>query len=93
MRFIRLDSNKKIYSIRFGSSIVEGEIESSSGELGQILKEDGTFFTPNPEPSIEQPSLDEKMSQLQQDNLILMDALAVTFEEILNLKAQLGGTP
>ena len=37
-------------------------------------------------------TLADKVNQLQQDNLILMDALASTYEEILMLKAQLGGT-
>lgn len=53
----------------------------------------GQFTEPDSEPiPPPKPSLDERMNQLQQDNLILMDALAVTFEELLNIKSQLGGT-
>ncbi|MEK6452625.1 hypothetical protein [Caldifermentibacillus hisashii] len=37
--------------------------------------------------------IEEQVKQLQQDNLILMDAVATTFEEIIKLKTQLGGTP
>lgn len=48
MRFITLDTNKRIISIREGQSLVEGEIQSDSGELGQIMKDDGSFITPNP---------------------------------------------
>lgn len=92
-RFIRLDSNKKVISVRIGTAIIEGEIESETGDCGQIMQEDGTFITPEPTPIAHQPTLEERLEQLQQNNLILMDALATTFEEIINLKAQLGGTP
>lgn len=42
-RYITL-SNNKIVGIRYGSAIVSGEIESETGELGQILQGDGTFI-------------------------------------------------
>lgn len=54
-RYIKLDKNNKVISIRFGPSIVEGEIESETGALGQIMQPDGTFIddpTPQPEPPI-----------------------------------------
>ncbi|MBH0166283.1 hypothetical protein IHV12_15275 [Fictibacillus sp. 7GRE50] len=54
---------------------------------------EGNFLAFSENPIKEPTPLEEKIEQLQQDNLILMDALAVTFEEVLNLKAQLGGTP
>lgn len=38
------------------------------------------------------PSVEVQIDELKQDTLILMDALAVTYEEILMLKMQLGGT-
>lgn len=91
-RFIRLDEKNQVISVRFGSSILDGEIESEYGVNGQIMQEDGTFKDPVPVPVETQPTLEEKVAGLQQDNLILMDALASTFEEILNLKALLGGT-
>lgn len=34
----------------------------------------------------------EELMQLQQDNLILMDALAMTFEEVMMLRMEMGGT-
>lgn len=92
-RFIKLNSNNEIIAIRQGESLIEGEIESDVGEIGDIMQSDGSFLTPEPNPILQKPTLEERMEQLQQDNLILMDALAVTFEEVLNLKAQLGGTP
>ena len=46
MRFITLDGTKKVVGIREGPGIVEGEIQSDTGELGQILQSDGTFITP-----------------------------------------------
>lgn len=45
-RYIILDETNKVVSIRFGKSIVEGEIESVSGELGQIREASGIFITP-----------------------------------------------
>jgi len=57
---------------------------------------EGNFlgFTENP---LKDPTpIEQQVAQLQQDNVILMDALATTFEEILNLQAQVaalqGGT-
>jgi hypothetical protein len=44
MRYIKLNENKKIYSIRYANEIVDSEIESELGELGQIMLEDGTFI-------------------------------------------------
>lgn len=46
MRYIRLNEENKIISIREGASIVEGEIQSNIGELGQIMQSDGTFTEP-----------------------------------------------
>jgi hypothetical protein len=43
MRFIKLDKDNKVIAIRQGESIIEGEIQSDRGELGQIKKIDGTF--------------------------------------------------
>lgn len=42
-----------------------------------------------PVPIEPQPTLQEQVSQLQQDNLILMDALATTFEQVLILAAKI----
>lgn len=49
-RYIILDENNKIMSIRYGKEIVEREMQSDTGELGQIMQPDGTFITPEPEP-------------------------------------------
>ncbi|KJS81647.1 MAG: hypothetical protein JM58_16360 [Peptococcaceae bacterium BICA1-8] len=43
MRFITLDANNKVIGIRNGRQTVEGEIQSDTGEIGQILQPDGTF--------------------------------------------------
>lgn len=43
MRFMLLRDNK-VRSVRFGKIIVKGEIQSDLGELGQLLREDGTFI-------------------------------------------------
>lgn len=53
-RYIRLDEDNKIIAVRYGKEIVEGEIQSDIGELGQIMQPDGTFIDADPEPPIEE---------------------------------------
>lgn len=60
-RYIRLDETNKVISVRYGSEIVEGEIESEIGEIGQIRREDGTFVDPPQEEPDEQLSLSERI--------------------------------
>ena len=49
-----------------------------------------------PEPTDPEPApetMDEKLARLEQQNLILMDALATTFEELIALRELVeGGT-
>lgn len=73
-RFITLIDNK-VQSIRYGKEIVEGEIQSSTGELGQIMLEDGTFID-DETPIIPQPNeptnseIAQMISDLQADLII-----------------------
>ena len=60
-RYIRLNENNKVVSVRYGSEIVAGEIESEQGEIGQIRQGDGTFINPPPEEPDEQLSLSERI--------------------------------
>lgn len=87
MRFIRLNEDKQIISVRFGSTIVDGEIESELGEIGQILQPDGTFSTPEAEPVEPAETLEEKIDrlekQVQEDNLMQFEVLATIYEELL----------
>ena len=64
MRFIRLDENNKVVGIRIGKKIVDGEIQSDIGELGQIMQPDGTFTDPEPESATPQPTLEDKVNYL-----------------------------
>jgi len=91
MSFITLNDQNVVVAIRNGKEILDGEIKSEVGEVGQIMQTDGTFVTPKKPPTVTKPSLEEQMMQLQQDNLILMDALAMTFEEVMMLRAEIGG--
>lgn len=74
-RFIKLDVNNKIVSIRFGTSIIDGETQSDMGELGQIMQADGTFID-DPTPIIPQPNeptsaeIAQMISDLQADLII-----------------------
>ena len=64
-RFITLNEENKVVSIRWGKSIVEGEVESETGELGQIYNK-GNFVvdtTPPPEPTLD-PVL-EKLTAIE----------------------------
>ena len=58
MRFIRLNNENVVMSIRIGKEIVEGEIQSDIGESGQIMQPDGTFVNP-PEPETQITILDK----------------------------------
>jgi len=68
-RYIRLNSTNKVIGIRYGSEIVEGEIESDIGELGQIMQPDGTFVNPEPEPTRESNPVIERLDLLIQMQL------------------------
>lgn len=65
-RYIRIDENNKITQVRTGETIVEGEIQSDTGECGDIMQPDGTFITPEPEPYIPPPNpLEERVEALE----------------------------
>ena len=52
-KYITLNTENKVIGIRWGKSIVEDEIQSETGELGQIYNK-GSFVddtTPEPEPT------------------------------------------
>jgi len=73
MRYIRLDGNNMVVTIRTGVEIVDGEIQSDTGECGQIMQPDGSFITPEPLPQT--PSqLDILQSTVDQ---LVLDALGV----------------
>ena len=74
-RYIRLDDNNIVRGTRQGDSIVEGEIQSDIGEIGQIMQPDGTFITPDPivEPQPYIPNnaeIAQMISDLQADLII-----------------------
>lgn len=61
-RFIRIDEEGKIYSIRYGKNKVADEIESNEGEMGYIMQEDGTFVAPEIEQETPAPTFEEKVT-------------------------------
>jgi hypothetical protein len=63
-RFIRLNNENKVIATRTGKTIVEGEIQSDTGGLGQIMQEDGPFITPTPEVVTPVPTLEDKVNYL-----------------------------
>lgn len=60
-RFIRLNESNAIIGIRFDTEIVEGEIESQKGELGQIMQSNGIFVTPEPKPVAVKATIEEQI--------------------------------
>lgn len=83
MRFVNLDSNNMVVDTREGVIIVEGEIQSDTGEIGQIMQPDGSFVTPVVIPAIPQPTMEERFSEVNTNQLILMDVLATMYEDML----------
>ena len=63
-KYIILDENNEVKNIRFGTSIVDGEIESDIGEIGQVMQPDGSFITPETEPVEPQPTLEDKINYI-----------------------------
>lgn len=63
-KYIILNEDNMVVSIRWANEIVEGEIQSDIGELGQIMQPDGSFITPEPEPVVPMPTLEDKVNYL-----------------------------
>lgn len=61
MRFIRLDKNNKVVSVRIGNERLDGEIQSDIGKLGQFMQEDGTFIDAPVEPIKPQTTIEEQI--------------------------------
>ena len=64
-----------------------------------IINEDGEgYFSefppePEPEPVFDKESVEQKLERIDEQNIILMDALATTFEELIALRELMeGGT-
>ena len=73
MRFIILDGTNKVIATREGLSIVAGEIQSDTGDLGQIMQPDGTFVTPEPIYVEPQPTIEERLTNIEDtQDLILL---------------------
>jgi len=82
MRFINLDASNKVTGIRNGPSIVEDEIQSDIGEIGQIMQSDGTFIMPEPVP----PQPPQPTNQEINDNLmVIMNGLTDIYMATLGL--------
>lgn len=60
----------------------------------EITEEEFRQYVPEPEPYLpEQETTDQKLARIEEQNIILMDALATTFEEIIALRELVkGGT-
>ena len=63
MRFITLNENNRIFHVRYGDKKTNVEIESTLGELGQVMLEDGTFIDYVPTPEELQEQLNTKRKQ------------------------------
>ena len=63
-RFIELDKDNKVISVRIGTEIVLGEVESDIGDIGQIMQSDGTFIDAPIEEAVSQITLEDKVNYL-----------------------------
>lgn len=72
-RYVRLDVDGRIISIRIGPSICDGEIETESGEMGDIIQPDGSFITPVPLPIEPILSIEDRLTEIENtQDLILL---------------------
>lgn len=73
-RYIALNNENIVASIRFGKEITQSEVKSDIGELGQKMLEDGTFIDiPTQQPQPHEPTNSEiakMISELQADLVI-----------------------
>ena len=60
----------------------------------EITEEEFRQYVPEPEPYLpEQETTEQKLARIEEQNIILMDALATTFEELIALRELVeGGT-
>jgi hypothetical protein len=76
MRVITLDTNKKVISVKnLGDSYVLqlNDIATELGETGQIQQLDGSFITPVVTPAIPQPTVEERLTNIEDaQGLILL---------------------
>lgn len=93
-RFILVDEKNFVIGVRFGKEPVEAEIQSEYGEVGQRY-ENGQFIDVPIGPQEPVESMEEKIARLEQqlmnDNLVLMDALAMTYEEVMLMRSEMNG--
>ena len=76
-RYIKLLGDK-VVSVRFGPSIVKGEIESAIGEVGQVYDPVGkTFSTPaaTAEPAIDVPKTLREIKDHYDASAALLDKI------------------
>lgn len=86
MRYITINGNNKVVSIRQGKKIVEGEIQSKYGLIGQIMLEDGKFMYDEEE--IELTNKLKRISELRQlisDKKLLDEPCTVEQAELKTL--------
>lgn len=97
MRVLKIVDNIVVSEKTVGENyeLQDDEILSDTGRLGQIMQEDGTFITPEPEPIEPQETLEEKIDRLEQtieiNNFISLDIQLTLYEQILELQTQISG--
>lgn len=73
MRFVTLNKDNVVTSIRIAKEIVEGEIRSDVGELGQIMQSNGTFIDAPVEPIEPQATTEEQILAENQYQTALLE--------------------
>lgn len=72
-RFIRLNEENIVISVRFGEEIINGEIESGIGELGQRMLSNGMFEDVPIEYTIPDPTIEEQILSENQYQTALLE--------------------
>lgn len=80
MRVIKLINNIVVETkhVLSGYVLQDGEIQSETGEIGQVRQPDGTFITPEPELVEPEPALDEIAAQtsLNTEYLVILSEIS-----------------
>lgn len=74
MRVLKLDEHNNVVCIRYNASVLlDNEIESEQGELGQRMLEDGTFVDVPVDPIESEPSIEEQILTETQYQTVLLE--------------------
>lgn len=77
MRYVTLNEDGVVISVRIGNNPVGDEMHSSSASIGQVMQPDGSFIYPVSDPVEHQPTPEDMQMQtlLNTEYLVIMSEL------------------